>query len=224
MRLLVMTTKRDNPKYCNSCSCKSGSSSPSPEAIAAYYEFQKLNNMTKAAKSQGVRSAGGCAWFINSAEHNYCFWKYAEDLVAPVKDKEICHLLGLTQQELKEIYNSAIQKLQANKSNPDVALFIEGLREKIQKDHEQIVTQHEVCVTDIVGPESADGEEKLLSDIDKLANNAPVKKRGRPPRFGNQPMHRSGKRVDLYGIYSPAKLAELKKKGEQVDKRKRKKD
>ena len=36
-----------------------------------------------AKKSSRVATEGACAWWINSAEHNYCFWKYIHDKSTP---------------------------------------------------------------------------------------------------------------------------------------------
>jgi hypothetical protein len=65
-----------------------------------------------ATKGDPLSVTVGNDWYINSADHNHCWWNFVKDLHgSPVSDKEICQLLLITPQQLADTYNSAISKL-----------------------------------------------------------------------------------------------------------------
>lgn len=58
-----------------------------------------------------------CEWWINSKEHNYCFWKYVKNnsredgSLPPLKRKELAELLGISLHCLGEEIRSACDNL-----------------------------------------------------------------------------------------------------------------
>lgn len=65
-----------------------------------------------ARKGDTLSVTEGSDWYVNSAEYGHCWARFAQDLQgSPVPDKEICQLLLITQQQLNDIYASAISKL-----------------------------------------------------------------------------------------------------------------
>src|SRR5690606_11122115 len=98
-------TKRACKDCCGSCPVHTGQ--PSQQAIDALHYIQANK---KAIDHNEIDRL--CPWFINSAEHHYCFWILHKELHgSPLTDKEICSMLSITKDELEVIYKSAIQKL-----------------------------------------------------------------------------------------------------------------
>lgn len=165
----------------------------------------------------------GCDWYINSAEHGYCFWNYAKDLDEPVPDKEICQLLCITQIQLRETFNSAIQKLRDNKDSPIIKEFIETVLDfstnrKYDDDH--LVDEGKFTLGQL--PTGATGEpktdEEIIDEIECLKKGKVKKTRGRKSLHG-MPLHKDGKKVDLYGLYSdPNKQKEAQEKMKKKEK------
>jgi hypothetical protein len=139
----------------------------------------------------------GCPWGIASAEYGYCFWRYlhersdADGRMEPVPDKEICALLGITQSTLERTLASALAKAKANKDRPEWQDFREGVLDRANLDQ----GDNTVYLPDNFKVEQPAEEvaEELPADL-----LPPEKKR----RNNGLPMHRSGKRTDLFGIYS----------------------
>lgn len=151
---------------------------------------------------QEVDLSGVCEWFINSEEYNYCFWLLNKELSgSPMSDREICQLLCITQAELEATYDNAISKLQENKDSPEVADLIELILEQAQSSAEDNTTFLPDTYRDKIEQIEAEaaGEEK------------PQGKRGRPKKGFGMPMHRDGRKVDLWGLSSNKKKNEKKK-------------
>lgn len=162
---------------CSNCPCITRCDEPSPSAIERLYSVQS-----------GDKILSGCDWTINSIDHNHCFWEYAKTLDAPVADKEICALLGITQQQLREVYASGIKKLKNNANDPVIKEFFESVRDKIieenSRDDTSFLVEHMRAAVDSMPLSSSEGE--------------PVEKGkpGRKPK--SMPTHRDGRKVDIY--------------------------
>lgn len=139
----------------------------------------------------------GCDWYINSAEHDFCFWGYVTTVDRPVPDKEICQLLNITQVQLRETYSSAIKKLQAMKDDQSVQDFMELVLSKV--DNEEDASNFLISESVFATPkeDTDETEEEMKSILQK-------KKKGRKIRNG-MPVHRDGKKMDLFGLYSRKK-------------------
>lgn len=179
-------------KY-KSCICKErGLTGPCVFALERIHTMQ-----AEAAVKSKSEPTVGCDWYINSAEHNYSWWLYVKGLDEPVTDKEICQLLGITQQQLTESYNSAIKKLRQARDTPEVQDFIEAVIEYAASRQDDGM-ELEAPSGDYGVPMFPE-EEKTEDDL--LAEGFDDKKRKPKKGFG-MPIHRDGKKVDLYGLYS----------------------
>lgn len=194
----------DSRRRCDSCAAKRGE--PCSFALERIHAMQaELNN----SKSGNLQASGGCDWYINSAEHNYSFWNFAKELHgSPVPDKEICQLLLISQSQLREIYNSAIKKLIAQKDEPHMQEFLETVRE-LARDREAAPTDYlpESFKTDLhengILSDDKDGDTPYDKELDDLG----IKKKKRRKKLNGMgmPIHRSGNKVDLYGLSSNKK-------------------
>lgn len=149
----------------------------------------------------------GCPWGIASAEHGYCFWRYLHDRsdedgrMEPVPDKEICALLCITQSTLERTLASALAKAKANKDKPEWQAFRESVLDRANLDQgDNTVYLPDNFKVDATLPEDEAGED-LPEDL-----MPPEKKR----RNNGLPLHRSGKRTDLFGLYSRKTLEKKK--------------
>jgi hypothetical protein len=140
----------------------------------------------------------GCPWGITSAAHNYCFWNYVHSVsdedgrMEPLPDAEICALLGITKATLENTLASALKKLKAVKDTPELQDFREYLIGRINVD-----TMDDTVYL----PDSFKVEAPLESVDEELPEDLLVQEK--PKRRNNSmPLHRSGKRTDLYGLYS----------------------
>lgn len=191
--------------------CQSGESGPCPAALERIYAIQgtkkKIDNDTITV---------GCPWFVNSAEHNYCFWNYAKTIEGePVSDSDICDLLLIDQSTLESTCNSALEKLRDLKDTPELQELKEILLDKIAKTHQD----NSVYLPDEylnVAVEGATNEEEKDPEAELFSDDKKKKRKG----FG-MPIHRDGKKVDLYGITSKRKRDEIiaeKKKAHEAKK------
>jgi len=156
----------------------------------------------------------GCPWYIKSAEHNYCFWNLAKELNgSPFTDKEICQLLGLSAPQLREIYQSGIKKLIDIKDSPVIQELVDIVAEVAESKNENPDTLPEgfrsvvkTAEERIAAKENGvDGR----TEVDEMIDGEPNRKIRRG--FG-MPLHRDGKKVDLYGLYSHRNKHNVKKK------------
>ncbi|MEM4379103.1 MAG: hypothetical protein QXL01_00250 [Thermoplasmatales archaeon] len=176
--------------------CQNGEGGPCAAALERIYAIQG----TKKKVDSDVITTG-CPWYINSAEHNYCFWKFIKDVDESISDKDICDLLLIDQQTLEATLNSAIAKLKDLKDTPELQEFREILLDKINSmdsDNTVYLPDEFLFIASEAPEEERDPEADLFQDEKKK------KRKG----FG-MPMHRDGKKVDLYGIYSKKKKEEL---------------
>lgn len=138
----------------------------------------------------------GCPWFVSSADHNYCFWSYSESLYNdPSSDREICDTLLIPKPTLDKEFKSAISKLEAIRDSEAIQEFKESVMDA--------AISEEIDYTAYMPDEfrAAIGRSSLP---DEETEDAPAqKKAGRPKRHPTGlPLHRDGKKVDLWGISS----------------------
>jgi len=185
-------------KYCELCPCKLGIKTPSPMAMERIHYMQAENGTTGRTRKSGSDSKDiGCDWYINSADFGYCFWEFSKTLTSPVPDKEICQLLAIKPSQLKEDYQSAVKKLQGAGDTPEMREFLAIILEKIQADKKMDIFQIQEGYENSADKNKDDKPETemdLLMDIIKIKQ----KKRGRSS--SGQPLHRDGRKVDLYGL------------------------
>lgn len=183
--------------------CNCTSPTPCPFALERIHAMQAE---IQTSKGGNLEVSVGCEWYINSAEYNYSFKNMLKDLHgSPLSDKEICQLLVITPAQLKEIFNSAIKKLESQKDSPEIRGLIELVAERrLSEDGDNTVYL----------PDSFKEKMNSISEESAPEEEEKPKKRGRKKiksAFG-MPVHRSGERVDIYGLYSKKKLIESKKK------------
>jgi len=174
--------------------CKCANNGPCPFALERIHAMQAEVQISKGGN---LDVTTGCDWYINSAEYNYNFKNMLRDLHgSPMTDKEICQLLVITPSQLKEIFNSAIQKLSARKDSPEIMALVEIVAERrLSEDSDNTIYM----------PDSF--KEKLNSDAPEDTEAAeeekPAKKgRKKIKNSYGMPVHRSGEKVDLWGLYS----------------------
>ena len=160
-------------------------------------------------------SVHNCAWYVNSSEYNYCFFNLAKELKNnPLSDKEICTLLMINQKTLNEVTESALGKLRALKGTEVMDEFMEAIGDSIKMQN----PDHTVYLPDSFVSKIEEDVKKEEEKDEEEKDKEPKSKRGRKVKGYGMPVHRSGKRVDLYGIYSKTKLEEIKKNGKKDNK------
>lgn len=71
----------------------------------------------------------GCPWFINSAQDNYCFWKWMrrvsdkEGFMEPLMQHEISEFLCHSSTKIHAIYKEAIIKIQEHPEYEELKLL-----------------------------------------------------------------------------------------------------
>lgn len=186
-------------KLCVSCPASTEDGGPSTCALERINYIQTTKN-----KPSEQSDLPGCPWYTNAPEYGYCFWQLARDIHgAGMSDKEICHLELIPISQIKDVIASATAKLLKafNKGDPNVVEFVETLRERVAAHNNSDLELSEEIREYIDKMES---EVLSETDIVSSADIAP-KKRGRKKKKVEGmglPMHRSGKKIDLFGLYS----------------------
>jgi hypothetical protein len=194
-------------KRCNRCPDSYGPDSPCPAGLDYVHSLQNLLKIED--------STVGCPWGVNSADHGYCFWNLAKDLHgSPFSDKEICQLLNIRTKQLKEIFNAALVKLRAPEHVHLLAKIKEAIKDlDMLHDTDNTIYLPDNC-KEMLNAERNETEESEPEDL-------PALRRGL-----GMPIHKDGKKIDIYGLYSKSKLQKLneekkknaKKKAKNTDK------
>lgn len=193
--------KKVKRRRCQNCPSVTGSNKPCQAALERIHRVQ----LESASKKEIPPQKEECSWAINSIDHKYCFWVLAKDLDHPLTDKEICQLEGISQKQLNDTFSSALKKLRRKCSNEEMVEWKEMLLEFI-KSQEGDINRGELIVDgydkiDNISHQlntedyEKDNENKILDDIEKLKN-------GRKVNYFGMPLHRDGKKVDLFGLGS----------------------
>ena len=180
-----MTKPINKHKLCDSCPVNSGDG-------VSHYALKAIESVQNKESEHGPAC---CPYYVNSKIHGYCFWKFLSYEFEPINMQNISSLLCISVPEVKLALDSAIKKIKKGfeDDNPEIVDFIELIRNKIQMYDN---------VTDF-----AELPEGILQNIPKHDEEEEIeeqkKKKGRPKRTPlDMPIHRSGKRVDIYGLYS----------------------
>jgi len=182
--------------FCDKCPRKLRNAPTEPCPQGMEHATQPIDNDRRRGAATTTEERG-CPWGINSAAHGYCFWKYAETLQgSPATDKEICDLLGISQGVYERILASALAKAKANKDNPDW----QGFREAVLEKAATSVTDNTMYIPSNFQNDLPLFPETKLEDEEELPEDMIGKEKKR--KYRGQPIHRSGKRTDLYGITS----------------------
>ena len=140
----------------------------------------------------------GCSWYISNAEYHYCFWLYykmCED--DPATDKEICDMLLISKATLEKDFKSAIQKLYAKRDTEEVKALIEMIVERSSSKG--------VDYGIYMPSQFRDSIKRVVTDSHDTIEPEQEKKRGKKKHPTGLPLHRSGLRVDLYGLSNKTK-------------------
>ena len=211
-----MKKQQKRNRFCELCPAKENKppDDPCPLALERIHAMQaEAGNRSKGAN---LEVTAGCPWYVNSAEHNYCFWNLANELAgSPIPDREICQLLGITQSQLNETFACSIKSLQERKDDKVIRDFIEAVIEKIQSqsdDNTVYLPEHFRMAIERQEEKSKNAEPEEDPDTKPLRKG-----------FG-MPMHRDGQKVDLFGLYSQKTLEKKmrKKRGKRKKKNKTK--
>ena len=207
-----MDQQKVRSSNCDCCRAIKNSNTPCSKALDRIHAMQA--EIGKKDKDSNIRITCGCDWYVNSAEHGYCFWLLAEDLYgSPCPDKEICQLLGITPAQLKETYKSLVDKLCDKRRPKEIDEWIIAIREFVQSQDTEIdgnipgriksdlTPDSEVAALIGEGKQSA-GEE---TNLDLLIEEIDAKSKRKIRKGFGLPLHRDGKKVDLYGLSSKNK-------------------
>lgn len=194
-------------RFCEVCPLKltSEPGEPCPRALERVHAIQAEGGKSKVDPD----SLPGCPWAINSAEHSYCFWNLYKDLdYNPIPDKEICNLLGINQQTLEKTFESLVGKLQELRGTKIMDDLVEAIMERLaSQDPDYTIylpdSYAKAEPDETIPPEPEEDEDA------KLAEEATKKK---PRKHLGMPVHRSGSKSDLFGLYSKKALEEARRK------------
>jgi hypothetical protein len=145
-------------------------------------------------KVKETEPTSGCPWFVASADYNYCFWSFYQDMDEAVPEKTINDLLLINKPTQEFIVKTAVDKLILQKDSSEMQEFKE-------------------TVLDISSSQAPDYTAYMPSEFreslhkDSIANQEgeeekpkKVKKQKMKKHPTGLPLHRSGLRVDLWGL------------------------
>jgi hypothetical protein len=186
-----------------------------PPCDACPLALEAINSLRADAadkKRKDTEVHAGCPWFVTSAEHGYCFWSYAQSIDKDsVSDKEIGDLLLLSQPTVERVFNSAVEKLQAIKDSDS----IRALQEAVALSLEHQAVDYTMYMPEEFRDAIKEAGEAEASSILEAEEDQPSKRR--KPSHG-LPIHRDGRKVDLFGLYSRRALEKKKAKAKKDDK------
>lgn len=172
-----------------------GSNEPCTWAIESVHNMQV--GLLSGDKDANLKAETPCPWAINSAEHNYCFWNLSEEIDGePIPDKDICNYLSITPDQLKVIFENAVRKLKLMKNTDSFQELRELLLEKVNRGADDTVFfQTEMNDNEVHSKVDTAAKEASGIEVDESSKTS----KDIPMGMG-QPMHISGKRVDLYNL------------------------
>ena len=80
----------------------------------AVLRLKALRNAGKKLTAEEENKLPGCQWAVNHQMANYCFFNYISQYLDDNKlpsDKEIAHLMNISQDAVKKIQKSALEKI-----------------------------------------------------------------------------------------------------------------
>jgi len=151
----------------------------------------------------------GCPWGIASAAHSNCFWRWVhsrsdeDGRMEPMSDQEICNLLGISSSALEKTMASALVKLRAAKDTESVQEFREAVLAAAAAAPIDNTTYMPDNFRMPLPTNEEPAEEEIPNDL------LPKEKRR---RNRSMPIHKDGKKTDIFGIYSRKTLERIRKK------------
>jgi len=177
-------------KFCDICPRRLGRPPTEPCPLAMQYIAAKVIDPKKEPDY-------GCPWAISSAANGNCFWSYADSIDGErVPDKEICDLLGINQATLEKVLGGALDKLKANKDSATMQAWREAVLEAAARNSQDQT---------VYLPDSFRLDAGLTGADDEELPQDPLPATPPPRRSRSQPLHRDGKKTDLFGLSSPRK-------------------
>ena len=190
-------------RFCEVCprKLKGAPAEPCPLAMEAIHAIQS---------GTYAKTPTGCEWHINSEQHSYCFWNYTKGLDETAADKEIRALLLISQIQLEKSFQSGVEKLKEIKDTD----IIKDIVESIGDADRQGGSDNSIYLPTkfSIDSKKEDEEPEVDSDVDAADEEA---KRPKRLKASGQPVHRSGKKVDVFGLYSKKTLDRMKKDKEK---------
>ena len=187
-----------------------------PPCSACPLAMERLN----AIKAEGpadkrkrdLESLPGCPWYIASSEYNYCFWNLAKELQDdPRSDREICDLLMISQATLDRTFDAAIEKFKNAKDGEALKSLQEAVVAATEGKHMDYTMYMPDEFRDIIKDTGIVGS---TEDVTPEPKPKPAKKHST-----GLPMHRDGKKVDLFGLYSRKSMEKKSEKDRKNDKK-----
>ena len=151
----------------------------------------------------------GCPWFVASAEHNYCFWVYDQILDGDAAtDREICDLLLMSKSTLEKTVDSAISKLRELKDTAAIRDLVDSVSDVADQNH--------IDFTSYMPSEFKEAMDKTNSKdtAEDTKKDKPRNSKGNVKHLTGLPLHRDGKKTDLWGLYSRSKYKKPEKKND----------
>lgn len=183
-----MNKKINKCKFCNQCPANTGTGA-SPFALKAI-------ELVKEDPNADLSSC--CPYYINSKAHDYCFWKFIDQDLEPMYVQTIATLLCLNPSLVRSAQESGIRKIKEmyKQGVPEIVDFIDLIRSKV-------VMQENLSdfaeLSEEIQQQLAINNNNEVEEITQKSNE----KRRKPL---DMPVHRGGKKTDIYGIYSEKAL------------------
>ena len=147
-------------------------------------------------RNMDIDALPGCPWYVASSDHHYCFWVYARDIHgSPVSEKEICDLLMISSSQLDRVQESALERLRRPENRGNLIALAELVAELANRQGLDLTVY---LPDDFKNALKEAMEPKPANVSGDIAPAKAVVKR----KAGSMPLHRDGKKVDLFGLYS----------------------
>lgn len=164
-------------------------------------------------RKRETESLPGCRWFVADAEHNYCFWHKINGDIDASTDKEICDTLLLSSAQVEKALANGLSKLRENKNSEDIQAFKEAAQEVAEKNNSPTLFL----------PNAVQNSINKISTVPEGEEDRYAKKFRKRKKSAGMSVHRDGKKVQLYGLYSKPKLDKMRKE-DNASKNKKDKD
>ena len=179
---------------------------PSNACPLALERINVIRSPGEDKKKRETERVGGCPYFVTDSGCQYCFWVKVSGKIDNFTDKEICDSLLLSPAQLEKAISSGLFKLRTINDSLEMKDFQESVHEYglLNDDDPTVYLPDDfrgTLDTSLI-PEIA--EEPVTEEIDNLSS--PPKQSG---HRNGMPLHRDGKKVQLYGLYSKKKLEEI---------------
>jgi len=181
--MVIMQKKINKCSLCENCPINTH------ELAMSHYALKSIELIRD---KRDINVSNACPFYINSKIHGYCFWIYIQSDFDPMSIQDIATMLCITPAAVKQSLESALKKIKKKFEDGDeyITDFIDYLRMQCRKDAESL---SEGSVPEYI--------QQRIESVIKEEDHTNAK---RIPR--DMPLHRSGKKTDIYGIYSEKSL------------------